>query len=432
MQQLLDISEKSLDLSDYYNKPGMEGFYARREHIKRHGFMTERNGRLVKAFRIQNIYDMMRVDYPHLFDDAFMNQFGKDAPLLSSTTGAYVAVHGSAAIGWVIQEANALGLIGLTPWHVGGFRSITTAGKTADVGVTEGASIPNTTKPTLLNVDVPIKEAANTFDVSSRQEFYSRLGNDDVWNEGGSSFNAQRNYHAFEHNKLINRALLTDNDTLAAANPESIDRVIASKSEIDGVGQTAGDLDIYGLDRDSVTTHDAYVNHNSGTDRDLTTAILKDMITNTQPFWGGPETGMPAGSDEGVFWLTGHDTKAVIDRLFEAQNTYFNKGIRVEVTLHGVRTLPAGSEAGMLVNNLYGKPLFVSNDVPKDTISRVYLINGNHMTWKAGIPPQFFSAGMNKGTPLELGKFTNEGMFYQAGELWSNRFNVHAKGRDFQ
>ena len=235
-----------------------------------------------------------------------------------------------------------------------------------------------------------------------------------------------------EHNKLINRALLTDNETLAADNPESIDRVIASKSEIDGVGQTAGDLDIYGLDRDSVTTYDAYVNHNSGTDRDLTTEILKDMVQNVQPFWGGPGTGLPAGSSEGVFWLTGFDTKAEIDKIIEQQSTYRNLGTRVNITLNGITTLPAGSQAGFLVNELYGFPLMISNDVPKDTISRVYLINGRHMTWKSGITPQFFSAGMGKGTPLELGNFQDKGMFYQAGELWSDRFNVHAKGRDFQ
>lgn len=432
-QQILKMDDQSKNqLNQFYGKGGLDDLWDRRDYAARYGFITERNGQLVKSFTIENIYDMMRVDYPHLFDDQLMNSINKDAPMITTTTGAYVAVHGSSAVSWVIQEANALGLIGMTPWGVGGFRALTTAAKTADGGVTENANIPATLKPVLANVSVPIKEVANSFDTSSRLEFLSRLGQDNVWNEGGSNFTAQRNYHAMEHSKLVNRMLLKDNETLAAANAESIDRVIGSKSEIDGVGQTAGDLDIYGLDRDSVTTHDAYVNHNSGTDRSLTTTLIKDLVTNTQPFWGGPDTGLPAGSDEGVFWLTGHDTKAQIDKIFEAQNTYRNNGVRVNVTLNGVQTLPDGSEAGFLANTLYGKPLFVSNDVAKDTISRIYLINGRHMTWKAGILPQFFSAGMNKGTPIELGRFGNEGMFYQAGELWADRFNVHGKLRDLQ
>ncbi len=437
-QQILEFSPKTIGEptlpsgKPLYGLGGMDEYWARREFAKQYGFMSEKNGQLVKSFKIRNIYDMIRVDYPHLFDDGFMSQFSKDAPLLSTTTGAYQAVHGASAVSWVIQEDNALRLLGLTPWNVGGFRGLTEAGKTSGGGVAEGSTIPNTTKPTLVNVDVPIKEEANTFDVSSRQEFYSRLGNDDVWNEGGSSFIAQRNYHAMEHNKLINRQILTDNNTLAGDNAESLDRIIASKSEIDGVGQDAGDLDIYGLDRDSVTTNDAYVAHNSGTDRNLTTALLKDVIVNTQPFWGGPGTALPAGDDRNVFWLSGYDTKAEVDKLFESQNTYRNLGVKVNITLNGVQTLPSGSEAGFLVNSVYGYPWFSSNDVAKDTISRIYLINGNHLTWKSGILPQFFSAGMGKGTPLELGKFTDEGMFYQAGEVWADRFNVHGKIRDLQ
>ncbi len=384
-----------------------------------------------KGFKINTIYDMFKVDYPDVFDDQFMNEMGKAAPMLSTTTGAYNAVHGAEAVSWVIQEADAFALIGMEPWQRGGFRAITAAAKTADGGVTENATIPATLKPTLANVDVPIKEIATTYSVSSRQMFYS-IQEDDVWSEGGNTFEAQRIYHGLEFNKLINRMLLKDNETLAAANVESIDRVIASKSEIDGVGQTAGDLDIYGLDRDSVTTHDAYVNHNSGTDRDLTATLIKDLKENAQPKWGGPGEGKPKGTLDNKYWLTGYDTMNRIEQIFESQNTYVNQGARVNITFNGVQTLPFGSDAGFLVNMLYGIPIFVSNDVSKDTISRLYLIDGDHMHMKMGIPHQHFTAGMSKGTVLELGNFQDRGMYYAAMELWADRFNVHAKLRDLQ
>jgi len=391
-----------------------------------------RRAAMAKGFKINTIYDLFRVDYPEVFDDAYMNNLAKvDAPLLSSTTGAYVAVHGAEAVSWVIQEADAFALIGMQPWKRGGYRAITAAAKTSGGGVAENATIPDTFKPTLLNVDIPIKEVATSFNVSSRQMFYS-LQDDDVWAEGGDSFEAQRIYHGLEFNKLINRNLLTDNDTLAANNIESIDRAIASKSEIDGVGQTAGDLDIYGLDRDSSTVHDAYVNHNSGTDRDLTANLIKDLKENAQPNWGGPGEGKPKGTLDNKFWLTGYDTMNRIEQIFESQNIYENQGARVNITFNGVQTLPKGSDAGFLVNMLYGIPIFVTNDVAKDTLSRLYLIDGDHMHMKVGIAHQFFTAGMTKGTVLELGNFQDKGMYYFAGELWTDRFNVHAKLRDLQ
>lgn len=424
-------------MSQQLLEPEMDYRQESQSNARQIGGVAEQNlwGRRVaamqKGFKINTIYDMFKVDYPSVFDDEYMNGLGKAAPIISTTTAAYNEVHGAEAVSWVIQEADAFALIGMEPWRRGGFRAITAAAKTADGGVTENASIPATLKPTLANVDVPIKEVATTYSVSTRQTFYS-LQEDDTWSEGGNTFEAQRIYHGLEFNKLINRMLLKDNDTLAAANVESIDRVIASKSEIDGVGQTAGDLDIYGLDRDSVTTHDAYVNHNSGTDRDLEASLIKDLKENAQPKWGGPGEGKPKGTLDNKYWLTGYDTMNRIEQIFESQNTYVNQGARVNITFNGVQTLPYGSDAGFLVNMLYGIPIFVSNDVAKDTLSRLYLIDGDHMHMKMGIPHQHFTAGMMKGTILELGNFQDKGMYYGAMELWADRFNVHAKLRDLQ
>ncbi|KKL61709.1 hypothetical protein LCGC14_2192600, partial [marine sediment metagenome] len=154
---------------------------------------SRRRAHMQKGFKINTIYDMFKVDYPSVFDDSFMNDMGKAAPILSTTTAAYNEVHGAEAVSWVIQEADAFALIGMEPWRRGGYRAITTAAKTADGGVSENASIPATLKPTLANVDIPIKEVATTYSVSTRQSFYSMM-EDDTWSEGGNTFEAQRIY----------------------------------------------------------------------------------------------------------------------------------------------------------------------------------------------------------------------------------------------
>lgn len=424
---------RSVDPAKVWDSGGLNGFFENRKRAMTQGFMTrnQKTGAMYKSFRIRTIYDMMRVDYPHLYDSQFMNQISKDAPLLSSTTAAYVATHGSNAFHQIIQEDNLRKLIPTKPYIRGGYRGITTAGATSGGGVAENASVPSTIKPTLVNVDIGIKEQAVAFNVSARQQFLSMI-EDNSWAEGGSAFDALRIYMGIEFNKLINRQLTTNVTTLASDNYESLDRIASSNSEVTNCGDVdAGDSDIYTKDRDATTTWtDAYVAHNSNTDRPLTASLIKDVMVNVQPNWGGPQLGNQPGNYQNKIWITGYDTKAEIEKIYENQNTYRNNGVRVAVTLNGVQTLPEGSAAGMLVNTLYSIPLFVSNDITQDTLSRLYLIDLNHLHFSMGIPTMYFQAGFSKGTAVELNAFQDQGVYYQMGELKATRFNVHGKLRD--
>jgi len=393
--------------------------------------LRQKYGKLWK--RNVTIYDMMRIQYPHMYDDNLIGQISKvDAPLLSSTTASYVATHGSNAFSQIVQEDNLFKIIPKEPYVRGGYRAITAAGATTGTGVAENANVPDTVKPTLANVDIGIKEVAHSFNVSARNQFLSTI-QDDAWAEGGDALTALRTYSQIEFNKRMNRQLLTDNEDLASNNFESIDRIVGSYSEIAGVGQTAGDLDIYGLDRDAgATWTDAYVNHNSGTDRDLNLSQLRDVMANVKPYWGGPGTGQVWNALDNKIWLTGFDTAARIEEIFESQNQYINNGARVDITLNGVRTLPKGSSAGFLVSELYGIPMFLSNDVPKDTISRMYLLDLSHLKISMGVATQYFEGGFSSGSVIELDQFQDKGVYYMMGELKATKFKVHGKLRDLK
>ena len=389
---------------------------------------------IAKGYTIQTVDDMLYLWYPFLANDELIaGSMEKDAPVLSTTAGMYVADHGFNAWEHMINEANVAGLLPKEPYTYGGYRALTTAGSTSGEGSAENATLRNSTKPTALNVNVVIKEVHKTYDISARQEFLSTTPND-VWREpGGSGMAALREYEGREFVKNINRSLLTDNDTLAGDNLESLDRVVGSNSEIAGVGQDAGDLDIYGQDRDAgATTFDAYVNHASGVDRPLTSDIILDMIQNAAPNWDGVNFrgDMDFTGTSNKIWVTGWDTWVEISKIYENSNRYENSGIEYTHTMNGISTFPAGSKVGMLANSLYGIPLFRSDDVPQDTISRLYLLDLDHVKMHMGIPILNEEAGFTTGDSILLDRLGDRGMYYMSGELWADRFNCHAKARD--
>jgi len=387
-----------------------------------------------KGFEIKTIADLMAYQYPFMLDDNFMAGYSSlakaDAPLLSSTTGAYTAVHGFEAYEQVIQEANLFGLLRKTVYSIGGYKALTAAGATSGGDIGENAAIPDTIKPTLQDVNVPIKEFAIAFETSLKNQFLSQTPND-VWRQyaggGGSAMAALRGYFAVESAKLINRQLLVDNETAPGNGFESIDRIVGSYSEINGVGQTAGDLDVYGIDRDAgASWADAYVNHGSGTDRDLSLSHIKDILSNTRKHWKNP------ADTSNKIWLTGYDTLSRIEQIYESQMTYNPQGARIQPSINGIQVLDRGQSVGMMVSTLHDIPVIVSDDVPQDTISRIYLLDLDRLEFQQGMLMQYFEGGASRGTVVELGSFGDKGVFYMSGELVATRFNCHGKGRDFQ
>ena len=231
-----------------------------------------------------------------------------DAPVLSSTTGVYNAIYGAQVWRQLNQADTTFGLLPKVPWIQSGWRVITARGSTAvSGGVPENGAIPDSTKPTFQEVSTLPKTVAHTFNVSEIQQLLAKETKDDA--VGDLEF--MRGYYAIEHKEQIDRMLVTDVDTLAGDNFESIDRVVSSYSEVSdaSIGLDAGDADIYGIDRDAgASWADAYVNHNSGTDRALTDELIRTLLQNVYTNGGQP-----------TFFLTGHDTYSAIQGLYNDQ-----------------------------------------------------------------------------------------------------------------
>lgn len=386
----------------------------------------EKSADVTKAAAINSIHQFMDVSYPGLYRNGVFQGYGhlkKDAPVLSTTTGFFNAVFGQVVWNQVNQEVNMFALLPKIPWGHTGWKVITTAGATSGGGVAENGAIPATTKPTLADLSAKPKTIATTFNVSAVEQALGEAGGDDMFD---NPFNWMRDYSGIEHVKLLNRMLLTDVGTLASNNMESIDRVISSNAEVSNVGIDAGDSDIYSQDRDGGTGWtDAHVNHNSGVDRDLTLTQIDNLFENTNPF-------RMAGDQ--YIMVTGYDTLERIQQERSPQIQYTNPHlIGVNISMNGVSTVGPGVDGGFQVTSYKGVPVFPSNDVPKDTISRIYLINLNHMKIKVVMPTQFYSTGIfSNGNPFPNDKINDEGMFLTMAELIATKFNVHAKLRDLK
>lgn len=356
-----------------------------------------------------------------------------DAPLLTSTTGVYNAVFGQLVWALYNQEANAFGILPKTVWNRSGWRLQTArAGTSADGGVAEGGAIPDTIKPTFVEVTNTLKTVAHTFDISEVLSYLSTIEDDAL---GRLEF--MRQATAIKHKEAMNQQLLRDISALAAAATanntgidgfESLDRAISSDSEEDAFGGSyTGYFDIFGLDRDSATTYDSYVSHNSGTDRAITDLILRTAI------WSIAEDG---GNTTAI--LTGYDTIRNIIALYADQVRYQTVGeAKVSFGVNGIQT-DSGIDVGVRVASVYGIPLIPSKDVTKDTISRIYLLDTSdpegfgepRLQLSIAKPTQYFETGIEQGNPFAINKFNTEGLFRTLGELKLTAFQTQGKIRD--
>lgn len=352
-----------------------------------------------------------------------------NAPILTSTTGVYNAVFGAMAFSQLNNEANVFGILPKYPWQKSGWRAITAdAGSTAGGGVTENGTIPDTIKPTFQEITVTAKQVAHTFDVSYIHEGLVKSGDDSL-----GDMSLLRGYFATLHAKRINEMLCVDANTLAGNNLESIDRVTGSYAGlITNLSYTAGDEDIYGIDRSTYSWADAVMDENAGTDRVLTDKLIRDNLATIEN--NGGRTNI---------LLTGSDTKYRLMGLYENQVRYPGvKGeMRLQVGVNGVQT-DEGAEVGLRISTVYGIPLFVSQAVTKDTISRVYLLDTT-MQEESGIPrlgiallyPTLYAeSGMSAPdqNPFAINRFGTQGVFYTAGELVCTFFKGQGSIRDLK
>lgn len=357
--------------------------------------------------KFNTIQDMKEAYYGPEDSDIAQAVMKADAPVISSTTGVYNRIYGEAVWELLNNEAKTWGVLPKKPLTTTGFRVLTARSSTLGTGgVAENAALPETVKPTWALADISLKEVVKNFDMSNRQQLLHEGGDDTI------GFDEIKQYMAKEFAAHVNTMLHGDVGTVAGNSYESIDRVCSSQSEESAL-LDAGDADIYGFDRSASTAYDAYVSHNSGTDRAISEALMRTAIDTVEENSG----------DRPNVIITGFDTARDIDALVNTQTRYVTE--RVTLGDNGIETA-AGNDVGLRVAAFDGIPLIRDKDVTKDTKSRVYFLNTEYLHFGVKTPVQYFESQ----SFFETDKLGKEGMYYMAGELVCNRFNAQGKIRD--
>jgi len=372
---------------------------------------------------IKSIGDLERVYY----SDVGINMINKtDAPVISTTAGVYNPVYGAQVWAQLNQEANAFGVTPKIPWGRTGWRVITARAASSGGGVAENGAIPEPIKPTFAYQSTKPKSIVHDFSVSEVQGFLATESQDD----SVASMDEMRSILALHHREMMNIMLLGDVETLAGDSLESMDRVCSSYSE-SALLTAATDSDMYGdtLRSSSSSWKDAYVDHNSNVDRDLTDALIKTQYRTLQTAGANPTN-----------YITGHDTMASITGLYSPEFRYNVLGsVNIQPSVNGIQT-QEGINVGYKVATVYGWPAIISKNTVQDTLSRLYLLDTsnpeNFDSPRLGLavakPTQYFEAGMRSGDPFGINALADEGMFRTMAELRCTFFGAQGKVRDLQ
>ncbi len=356
-----------------------------------------------------------------------------DSPMLSTTGGTYQAIYGRKVWSQLNQEFNAFSILPKKPWDRSGWRVITARPNNDGVlhgGVAENATLPETVRPTFQHVAAKPKTIAHTFDMSETAIFLA--DKDDGLGDIRSVMKEEMGKH---HAEMVNKMLLTDVDTPAGNNFESLDRVTANDG---GSGSTTGlrtgqgsndhasaasDLDIYSIDRSANSWSEAEVScatdAASSSHRVLTLDLMDEMF---QKLW------IRGGNPKVI--LTGYDTLMRIQQLLQSQQRFMEEK-RVTPTYNGVKGVP-GIEAGFIVATYNGVPIIPTKDMLSDGISRMYYLDTDYLYFSTAIPTQYFESGIETGDPFAINRLGQEGLYRTMGEMWTTFFGAQGSIRDLK
>ena len=366
--------------------------------------------------------------HPFILQGDLLELMKTAGTVATTTTGILNKVYGALVWAQLNQEANVFGMLPKNTWIRSGWR-VKTAMATStdtDISISETASLPATVYPDIQLVYATPKIQVETFDVSDVLEAMSSVSSDDIW----GAVHQVRAEIGTEFVKLINKQLThkvaeAPSDSTRSKAFESIDRICSKAGE---QGYTSGWEDVYGIDRDTASWANAYVN-DSSTLRDLTDSLIRNTIMECRK----------RGANTNVM-LTGYDTYATILGLYMTYVRHLPlQETKVQFGLGGVMTA-AGLDVGINVASLYGIPLLHSVDVAKGAgtgeISYMYFLDTSDPEGygfpRLGIsvlrPVEYFETR----DYLLLNKFAIRGAYRMIGEVTARFLYGQGKLRDIK
>ncbi|GGO03531.1 hypothetical protein [Haloarcula pellucida] len=399
--------------------------------------------------------------WSNLFD-----QLEQQATFGADTTGLANDIAGLVLYNQVNMKNNILGAIpevdrtgeeqispGDTPAKT--FRSIFNPPSIS--GVSGGGSVPTAVTADVRKVAADVRISSMAIESDLIVDIESRLGHDTVGLDELTEIMRDYMTRSVERDALartVNASGGTAGDTPQYSNDDlllTIDRAIASEDEetngVDANGDafSDGDLDVYDIDRSATGAGgdneanwaDAYVDHNSGTLRQLTSDRINTFIDNYVQN-GSAERG-------NFFLVTGYNTARVMSDLRESQ---FRADALRQATREDVNDAESrlGANFNAQISHWDGHPIIVAETVPSDSLERIYAMDpslaqtgedGDEPKPKISLEnyraPDVWRAGADAPVnPLATGEFKNEALFAMYHELVVRDFSAMGKLRDVE
>jgi hypothetical protein len=350
-----------------------------------------------------------------------------DAPVVTTVAALFNTIFGRRVWVQLNYEANAFAMIPKERWgpKTGWRVEMTEAGAARDGAVVENAQIPDTIRPTWREIQEPAKIIYHGWNQSQLAALME--GVDDNVAAAAELRRAIADHHRHSINQMLLCPCGTAGTNGVAGNPggdsiESLMRVVSSNAEVTNCGDVAaGFSDLYGIDRDAAASWaDAVVSHNANVARNLTLALVDNLL---QQLW-------PNGARPKVI-LTGYDTLMDWSQLLEAERRYLETA-RIVPSFGGVRGPAPGVEAGFLVATYNGIPILESQDMPStQTLSDILFLDTDYIRFATLQPTKYFETGLDVDM-LYMNQLSREGGYETMGELRCYNFRRQGKIRDLQ
>jgi hypothetical protein len=351
----------------------------------------------------------------------------KDDEMLSGTTGTRNVLFGAKVFSQLNTKSEIFKLLKKEPWTQSGWRTLTARHSTT-LGAAESGAFPATEKPDLVEVTATLKEIVTAWETSSKAEILSEA-DDGLGNLAAFLRRENGEAHAYYLDNQLTTSVEADSDGTTGAgqagnNLESLDRVTADSdyaADAQSPCNSQDDCDMYGLDITSATWFNAGYCHftNDGSNNAL---ALDDIDT-------GIATLLNNGLNyNDLILLTGHDSYQDLKGLMQAGTgaawRYDLKGAGA-ANVNGV-TGEAGLNFDSRVGSYDGIPIFVSQHIPSDGVSRIYMLDTSALAMRIAAPTTYID-----NTNLAIRQsLSMEYAFLTAGELIAYRRDTSGSIRD--
>jgi len=335
-------------------------------------------------------------------------------------------VFGAKVFNQLNTKSEVFKLLKKEAWTQSGFRALTARHATT-AGVAEGGAFPETDHPELKEITLTLKEVVTPWQMSSKAEILSEA-DDGLGNLAAFMRKEQGEAHAFFLDDMLTKSVEANSDGATGAgqagnNMESLDRVTATLAYVTDAqspSNSQDDCDMYGLDISSNAFFDA--GHTHFTDDGSNNALaLDDLDTMIAALL---ENG--ANYNELVI-LTGYDTYQNLKALMQGTNGAFKFDLAGAgaANQNGV-TGEAGFNFDSRVGAYDGIPIFLSQHVPKDGASRLYMLDMASLAMRVAAPTTYVD-----NTNLAVRQvLSREYAFITAGELVAYKRSTSGSIRD--